>query len=87
MAKVMIHARRGKVVRGMGAEVLTSRIAAGAAFALGLLGCVPGFAQQAGDTTYMRVTNQVILASVTRLGINLGDQDFYDSGQMLRNLI
>ncbi len=67
--------------------MLASRIAAAAAVALGLLGCVPGLAQQAGDTTNLRVTNQVILAGVTRLGINLGDQDFYDSGQMLRNLI
>jgi hypothetical protein len=71
----------------MGAEMVTSRIAAATAIALGLLGCVPGLAQQAADTTNLRVTNQVILAGVTRLGINLGDQDFYDSGQMLRNLI
>jgi hypothetical protein len=71
----------------MGAEMSTSRIAAAAAVVLGLLVGIPGLAQQAGDITYLRPTNQVILAGVTRLGINLGDQNFYDSGQMLRNLI
>ena len=35
----------------------------------------------------MRVTNEVILKGVTRLGVNLGEQNFYDSGQMLRNLL
>ena len=71
----------------MGVGMPTSRRFAVKAVFLGLLGSVPGLAQQAGDTTYLRVTNQVILAGVTRLGINLGDQNFYDSGQMLRNLI
>ena len=37
--------------------------------------------------TRVRVTSQVILSGVTRLGINLGDQTFYDSGQLLKNLV
>jgi hypothetical protein len=50
-----------------------------------------GNAQAAGnatpDVTHLRVTNQVILSGVTRLGVNLGEQNFYDSGQMLGNLL
>jgi hypothetical protein len=50
-----------------------------------------GNAQAAGnaapDVTHLRVTSQVILSGVTRLGVNLGEQNFYDSGQMLRNLL
>jgi hypothetical protein len=41
----------------------------------------------AGAVTHLRVTSQVILSGVTRLGVNLGEQNFYDSGQMLRNLL
>jgi len=37
--------------------------------------------------THLRVTSQVILPRVTRLGINLGEQNYYDSGQMMRNLL
>ena len=37
--------------------------------------------------THLRVTSQVILPGVTRLGINLGEQNFYDSGQMMKNLL
>jgi hypothetical protein len=37
--------------------------------------------------THLRVTNDVILPAVTRLGINLGEQTYYDSGQMMRNLL
>jgi len=40
-----------------------------------------------GGVTHLRVTNQVILPGVTRLGVNLGDQNYYDSGQILKNLI
>ncbi|HKN19863.1 MAG TPA: hypothetical protein VJX73_00520 [Terracidiphilus sp.] len=39
------------------------------------------------DVTHLRVTDDVILAKVTRLGVNLGEQNFYDSGQMLKNLL
>jgi hypothetical protein len=41
----------------------------------------------AAGVTHLRVTNDVILARVTRLGVNLGEQNFYDSGQMLKNLL
>jgi hypothetical protein len=37
--------------------------------------------------THLRVTGQVILPGVTRLGINLGEQNYYDSGQMMKNLL
>ena len=37
--------------------------------------------------THLRVTREVILPGVTRLGINLGEQNFYDSGQMMKNLL
>lgn len=51
----------------------------------------PGRAQTTSDgaagVTQLRVTNDVILAKVTRLGVNLGEQNFYDSGQMLKNLL
>ena len=52
---------------------------------------LPGGAQTTSDAatavTQLRVTNEVILARVTRLGVNLGEQNFYDSGQMLKNLL
>ena len=37
--------------------------------------------------THFRVTNQVVLPNVTRLGINLGEQTYYDSGQMTKTLL
>jgi hypothetical protein len=40
-----------------------------------------------GGVTHLRVTREVILPGVTRLGINLGEQNFYDSGQMMKNLL
>lgn len=52
---------------------------------------LPARAQATNDAatgiTHLRVTNDVILARVTRLGVNLGEQNFYDSGQMLKNLL
>jgi hypothetical protein len=39
-----------------------------------------------GETTF-RLTHEVILPRVTRLGINLGQQNYYDSGQMMKNLL
>ena len=45
-------------------------------------------AQTAGNgVTHLRVTSQVILPAVTRLGINLGEPNYFDSGQMLKNLL
>ncbi len=40
-----------------------------------------------GGVTHLKVTREVILPGVTRLGINLGEQNFYDSGQMMKNLL
>ena len=40
-----------------------------------------------GAPTRLELTSEVVVSAVTRLGINLGDQTFYDSGQMLRNLV
>lgn len=44
-------------------------------------------AQNAAGVTHFRLTREVLLPSVSRLGVNLGEQNFYDSGQMARNLI
>jgi hypothetical protein len=44
--------------------------------------------QASGQTpTNIQVTGSVLQPSVNRLGINLGDQTYYDSGQMLKNLV
>jgi hypothetical protein len=45
------------------------------------------FAGIGSRATHLKVTSQVILPGVTRLGINLGEQNYYDSGQMVRNLL
>ncbi|MGP8270074.1 MAG: hypothetical protein ACLQLH_08405 [Terracidiphilus sp.] len=47
----------------------------------------PRVAGAGGGVTHLRVTREVILPGVTRLGINLGEQNFYDSGQMMKNLL
>jgi len=64
---------------------------AGRAFGAASLGAgeEPGTAGpgDSGGGTHFRVTNQVVLPNVTRLGINLGEQTYYDSGQMTRNLL
>jgi len=41
----------------------------------------------ANGITHLRITSQVILPSVTRLGINLGEPNYFDSGQILKNLL
>ena len=46
-----------------------------------------GAGQSGNGVTHLRVTGQVILPGVTRLGINLGEQNYYDSGQMMKNLL
>ena len=48
-------------------------------------GALSGDAQT--TATNIQVTSAVQQASVHRLGVNLADQTFYDSGQMLKNLI
>jgi hypothetical protein len=37
--------------------------------------------------TNVQITGAVLQQSVNRLGVNLGDQDYWDSGQMMKNLI
>ena len=61
------------------------RIAAtAAAFLFVLLSVLSASAQ---TPTNIQVTSTVVQSSVKRLGVNLADQTFYDSGQMLKNLI
>jgi len=63
------------------------RVAIAALMALGAALWLRPVESASDGITHFRVTDQVVLAGVTRLGINLGDQDYYDSGQMLRNLL
>jgi hypothetical protein len=58
-------------------------------FLLTVLACLPAAPAQppAEGVTQLRVTHQIVLRGVTRLGINLGEENFYDSGQMLKNLL
>jgi hypothetical protein len=42
---------------------------------------------QAAATTTINISNQVLQRPVKRFGINLGATNYYDSGQMLKNLI
>ncbi len=72
--------------------LLRAGLAAALLVLMGAGGAAPPIAlEQApatgGGVTYLRVTSQVILPGVTRLGINLGEQTYYDSGQMMRNLL
>jgi hypothetical protein len=64
---------------------------AGLALAVSIAGSPHGKVQassgEGGGVTHLRITGQVILPGVTRLGINLGEQTYYDSGQMMRNLL
>ena len=47
----------------------------------------PAALGSSAGVTHFRVTNQVVLPNVTRLGINLGEQTYYDSGQLTKNLL
>lgn len=42
---------------------------------------------QESTVTNLRVSNRVLRPAVTRLGINLGEPNFYDSGIMMKNLL
>ncbi len=44
------------------------------------------FAQMTAPTN-IQLTTTVLQPNVTRLGINLGDQTYWDSGQMMKNLV
>ena len=85
-------ASKGKNRGGLAAFVLDAGLLVGV---LALIGNVadsshaapPDQATGATGTTTLRITDQVMLPHVTRLGINLGEQTYYDSGQMVRNLL
>src|ERR1700761_4199955 len=42
---------------------------------------------QGGESTQITIGTTVLQPAVNRLGINLGGSNFYDSGQMMKNLI
>lgn len=65
----------------------TFLILAGLAFLIGLGGDGTSAAAQSTGATEINIGTKVKTASVKRLGINLSGQSYYDSGQMLRNLI
>ena len=74
------------------AVLLRLRVALGVAAIIGAAAACCAQVQTTGarrdpGVTHIRVTRQVILGGVTRLGVNLGEQNFYDSGQMLKNLL
>ncbi len=82
----------GRMAAGMRWVHGNARVGLAALALLGAAACSSnGRGQRAdsgtGSVTDLRMTRQVILPGVTRLGINLGDQDYYDSGQMLKNLL
>ena len=73
-------------------ELRYRRLSFLAVILLGVAGTAPSLTAQqgagaSGGVTHLKVTNQVILPGVTRLGINLGEQNYYDSGQMVKNLL
>jgi len=73
-------------------ELRYRRLSFLAVILLGVAGTAPSLTAQqgagaSGGVTHLKVTNQVILPGVTRLGINLGEQNYYDSGQMMKNLL
>jgi hypothetical protein len=85
----ILHGRAG----GMAMKAALLFAGVPAAGLVGLLALAGGghaprqAAPAASGVTVLQVTNHVLMAGVTRLGINLGDQNYYDSGQMLKNLI
>jgi len=75
-----------------GALLLNASMAAAALTLMAAVETGPHVAMHAaegagGGVTRLHVTSEVILPGVTRLGINLGEQNYYDSGQMMRNLL
>jgi alpha-L-arabinofuranosidase len=69
------------------AGILLAGLALAASVAAGPHSQTQAASNESGGVTHLRVTDQVILPGVTRLGINLGEQTYYDSGQMVRNLL
>jgi Chitobiase/beta-hexosaminidase C-terminal domain/Fn3 associated len=67
-------------------SIHTKAIAIISTILLGIL--VFSTASSSGQTsTDIQVTNSVQQSTVHRLGVNLGDQNYWDSGQMMKNLI
>jgi hypothetical protein len=64
----------------------TSRVAVFVLILAGILSGRTTFASGQASTN-IQISGSVQQASVNRLGINLGDQTYFDSGQMLKNLI
>jgi hypothetical protein len=56
-----------------------------AVIGVALAGAGSCFAQS--TATNIQVTSAVQQSSVKRLGVNLGDQTYWDSGQLLKNLV
>jgi hypothetical protein len=69
------------------AGMMLAGLAVAASVAAGPQDRMQAAGSESGGITHLRVTGQVILPGVTRLGINLGEQTYYDSGQMMRNLL
>src|ERR1700679_4218026 len=52
---------------------------------IALICAIPGIAQS--TTTNIQVTSAVQQTSVKRLGVNLGEETYWDSGEITKNLI
>lgn len=59
------------------------RFIAAVALAFSAAGCQPGPADQAS----IEITDHIVRRNVLRLGMNLAGTNFYDSGQMMKNLL
>lgn len=62
-------------------------LAGASALSAVLLGRPEAIVRADGGVTTITIGPQVLHTGVERFGINLGGQNFYDSGQMLRNLV
>src|SRR5208282_6395550 len=83
-----VRRRRRKENPGMQTRPMHLRAVLPAIVLIAVAAALHGQAPQAQDgVTHLRVTGEVVLPNVTRLGIKLGDQDYYDSGQMQKNLL
>ena len=71
----------------MDAGMVLAGLALAASVAAGPHGRMQAASGEGAGVTHLRMTGEVILPGVTRLGINLGEQTYYDSGQMTRNLL
>ena len=73
--------------RKRGVKTIGTMLAACAAILAAMACGSSSGTKAAGGVTRVQMTEDVIEPHVTRPGINLGEQNFYDSGQMLRNLV